>query len=60
MRLRSRLRPESEAESRWYALLPVASAALIAVAAASMIELNPVRGQIADLASRLQSLRGYL
>lgn len=27
---------------------------------APMIELNPVRGQIADLASRLQSLRGYL
>jgi len=26
----------------------------------AMIELNPVRGQISDLSSRLQSLRGYL
>jgi hypothetical protein len=31
-----------------------------ATRAYAMIELNPVRGQIDDLQSRLESLRGYL
>jgi hypothetical protein len=49
MRLRSRLRPESEAESRWYALLPVASAALIAVAV-----IGPWQAHV-DLSERIVS-----